>query len=385
MNTTDKTPVIGTRIPRWTSAYYAGWMQGANNDEYLKPEQIDYSAVTAVIHFAVIPGKKDKETGQISDPAGLDFETNLLNPVNSAALLKAAHAKGAKVLFSVGGAGADCRFRCATSTSKLDKFTTNLVNFMTNNGQGYNGEKYDGLDIDWEPLEASDEGQYASLINLLRQKLSAITPHPLLTAAVKEQPAIFAKLQDQFDQINIMTYDLAGPWDGLTWHNASVYDGGYPNPNSGPYFRSADGAVKAFIKAGVVAQKLGIGIAFYARKWNGVTVPLENAPSNTTIDNPDPSYSYIMGAYYSEGVYNRDQTAQAAYLSIPKSQSGLDNDYFISYDDETSIQQKIDYVSKKGLGGVIIWELTGGWLPSGTTVRDPLLKAVKKATRWMPI
>ena len=34
----------------WVTAYYAGWMQGQEDDGYLTSKNIDFSAITQVIH-----------------------------------------------------------------------------------------------------------------------------------------------------------------------------------------------------------------------------------------------------------------------------------------------------------------------------------------------
>jgi chitinase len=376
MNTTDNSN--GKRIPGWTSAYYPGWRQ-----EYLRPENIDYSAITAIIHYAVKPG--NKQHSLLSDPAGLDFETNQITPDNSTALLKAAHAAGTKVLFAIGGRdekgeifGATYnRFRATTSTENLEAFTNNLVKFLTNNNTGYDGEQYDGIDIDWQPVTAEDEQQYAAFINLLSQKLSAITPLPILTAAVKERPELFANLHQQFAQINILSYNLANNRLGsVTWHNAPIYDGGNKSPNTGEVLPSADSLVKAFINAGVPANKLAIGIDFEGKKWGGVFEPLQKWDKTQIPTLAAIPYFEIINRYYKKQVYRWDKSAQAAYLRIDTLGSATDS--FISYEDETSVQAKIDYVKSNGLGGVIIWDLGAGWLPEAE-IRDPLLQAVKNA------
>ena len=39
-----------SRADLWVTAYYAGW-----NQAYLPPSQIDFGAVTHVIHFSLVP------------------------------------------------------------------------------------------------------------------------------------------------------------------------------------------------------------------------------------------------------------------------------------------------------------------------------------------
>lgn len=368
MNTADAKQNITHPAPKWVTAYYAGWKQ-----DDLRPQDIDYSAMTTIVNFAAVPGFK-------GDPAGLDLELNQMTPENTTLLLKVAHSHKVKVLFSVGGAGTSKRFRQATNADNLDDFTTNIVSLMTNDGKGYNGEKYDGIDLDWEPVEDSDRESYKKLVYQLRAKLNATNPQhpPILTAAVKEQPELFAQLQFKFDQINIMTYDLAGNWDDsqLTWHDSALYNGEFP-PEEGR-LPSADSLVKAFMHPGVKASKLGIGIDFYGKKWQSYTNQLQKWSKNSQPNVKELAYADIVRTYYPQATHHWDQKAQAAYLSHNGSKG---DKYFISFDSEKSVSSKINYVNQQQLGGVIIWELGGGWLPPGAAVRDPLLQAVKQATR----
>jgi chitinase len=244
---------------------------------------------------------------------------------------------------------------------------------------------YDGVDLDWEPLTTSDTAQFTNLVNALRAALDQIIPRPLLRVATGSEPALFASLQNQFDQINLMTYDLAGPWSGwVTWFNAPIYDGGYRFPSNGKLIPSADGMVTNFIGSGVLAGKLAIGLCFYGRVWTGGAgtptggtllprQPWTNTPTVTPI-----AFFDIMTNYYQPLLYHWDDAAQAAYLSITNATST--NDIFLSYDDEHTCQAKVSYARNNHLGGVMIWELAQGYRatqPSGQ--RDPLLQAVKQA------
>jgi chitinase len=328
---------------------------------------VDFAALTHVIHFSVAP---------VSD-GSLNTTLNNITPARSADLVSHAHAAGKKVLFCVSGSTLG-GFGGATSTANRGTFITNLVNFMSTNG-------YDGIDIDWEPLVTSDALQYTNFIKELRVALNGYSPYRMLTVATAAQPAWFAMLQGQFDQINLMTYDLSGPWDGwVTWFNAPVYDGGYRFPSTGGLVPSADGMVTKFINAGVAPAKLSIGIAFYGRMWSGGTgTPTGgvSAPRQSWTTDPTMSYaSYatILSTYYQTNLYHWDTAAQASYLSI--NNTGSTNDQFISYDDERVCQSKVVYARNRGIGGVMIWELGEAYRssqPAGQ--RDPLLQAVKRA------
>jgi chitinase len=355
----------GTKVHAglWNSAYYAGWMQ-----DYLPAEQVDFTAMTHVIHFAVVP----------RTDGSLDSATNAVSFANSTDVVTRAHAAGVKVLISVGGEDSAPGFRGATIAANRPRFVTNLVKFVTSRG-------YDGVDVDWEPLDAPDVGLYSNLVNDLRVALNAITPRPLLTAAVGSQPALLASLQGRFDQINLMTYSFSGAYSGwVTWFNAPIYDGGYRFPSTGELVPSADGVVSNFLAHGVAASKLGIGISFYGCVWSGgsgtstggAALPRQSwkVPPKVT----DIAYSAIMSTYYQPQLYFWDTNTQSAYLSID--QPGSANDKFISYDDPRACRAKVAYVKQRGLGGLIIWELGGGYRvdqPAGQ--RDLLLQSVKQA------
>ena len=350
----------------WVSAYYAGWSQGCGYEGHLQPDQIDYSAVTHVIHFALIP----------NSDGSLDYSSLCITPENSADLIRAAHAAGKKVLISIGGWQTESEFLGATEDRNRTEFIQNLINFIISRG-------YDGIDIDWEPISSSSYSRFNVFITDLRNELNNLNPRPLLTVAAPWQPSIFVSLQDKFDQINIMTYDLAGLWlSPFTWHNSSIYDGGYWFESIGGPPPSINGEVEDFLSAGAQPDKLGIGIAFFGYVWSGGEgISTGGVTSPAQIYTKEPSievlaYYDIMDEYYQPKYYKWDNTAQASYLSI--NNEGSINDKFISYDDETACYEKIQYVKNKGLGGVIIFQLGGGWRP-GAPVPDNLLQAVKSA------
>ncbi len=354
----------------WATAYYAGWMQGYNNNGHLPAQDIDYSAVTHIVHFALVPNSNGT----------LDTESNSITLANSTELLTRAHNAGKKVIISVGGWNSRNGFLGATNPVNLATFVANLVSFITTRG-------YDGVDIDWEPLQSSDATQYIALITALRTALDLIQPRPLLTAANGTEADIFAQIHQHFDQINLMTYDMSGAWSGwVTWHNSPVYNGGYHFPCCpGNYVPCANSNVDAFINAGIPASKIGIGIDFYGYVWSGgsgtttggATEPRQSWTTAPSVQGNVPYYT-IMQDYYQPTRYHWDDVAKCSYLSIDN--SGSVNDKFISYDEETTVQAKFDYARSKGIGGLIIWELGGGYrpnMPQGQ--RDLLLQAVKTA------
>jgi chitinase len=353
----------------WTTGYYPGWEQAG-----MPATNIDFSTLSHIIHFSVVP----------NTDGTLDASANTISPENSAAVVTAAHAAGRKVLICVGGGGTESLFQGATSDANLPVFINNLTNFMATRG-------YDGVDIDWEPLPSTDAPQYTSLVNGLRTAMNGFAQSKLLTAAVGAYPpygdsatadySMFASLQTQFDQLNIMTYDLSGPYEGwVTWFNSPIYDGGYRFPSNGNLVPSVDGAVNNFLASGVASSKLGIGIAFYGYLWTGgsgtspacITKPRQswtNAPTIAAI-----RYSDVMAGYYQSNLYQWDTSAQSAYIGVTNSIPT--NNIFLSYDDPRTCQAKLSYARNHALGGVMIWELAQD---HQGTQHSPLVQALKQA------
>jgi chitinase len=333
----------------WVTGYYPGYEQGA-----LPPPAIDFSVVTHVIQFSILPNAD----GTVS-------RANGLTAAGSASLVSRAHAAGRSALICVGGAGSESAFQAASAASMRAAFIGNLTNFLATND-------YDGIDLDWEPLPASDFNQFTNLVIELRAALAGFAQHKLLTVAAGAYPnygdpadseaGMFAGLQSELDQINLMTYDLSGPWPGwVTWFNSPIYDGGYRFPSTGGLVPSVDGAVSRFLVDGVPAAKLGVGLAFYGYVWSGGTgtstggagLPRQSwstAPTATTL-----SYANLLTTYYQSNLYHWDSAAQAPYLSIDN--AGSANDKFISYDDKHTCEAKLSYVRNHFLGGLMIWEL----------------------------
>jgi chitinase len=363
-------PVSG-RADLWVTGYYPGYETGR-----MEPSNIDFTTITHVIHFSLVP----------NSDGSLDSSANSLTPSACATMVSLAHGAGRKALVCVGGAGSETDFLDDTSPDNLGLFVGNIISFMSDYG-------YDGVDLDWEPFNSADTEQYTNLVNALRASLDDFTEHKLLTVAAPAYPeygdsptaefTMLASVQGAFDQINIMTYDLSGPYEGwVTWFNSPIYDGGYTFPSvPTELVPSINGAVSNFVSNGVQPGKLGIGQPFYGYIWTGgpgVTVPRQSWPDTNAPTFSAYTYEDIVNNYYQSNLYHWDAAAQAAYLSITNTPAP--NDMFISYDDAHSCQAKVSYARNLHLGGLMIWELSQDYFstkPAGQ--RSPLAAAFKQA------
>lgn len=342
------------------SVWVTGYYMAANQSGALTPDKIDFSAITHLVHFSVVP-----------NPDGTLPET--ITPAQSADVVTRAHKAGVKVLICLGGASSGPAIGQAIAPATRAALVRNLVRWTAARG-------YDGIDIDMEPILPADEPDFIAFVQELRAAMKATNPKWLLTIPASgepgDQPALCARLQNDFDQINIQTYDLSGTWPGWkTWYNGSLYGGGRTRLTPTRPFPSVDEKIGYYTAAGIPKSKLGIGIAFYGYVWTGANGP---AQSIQGVKTDTLSYSDIMDRDFQPSAYHWDAAAHAPFLSLGAASDPARK--FVSYDDARLAREKVLYARTHGLGGVIIWELSQGYRPSQPPGRrDPLLQAVKTA------
>ncbi len=356
-------PAAAATPPVWVTAYYPVW----NQDGGMGPEKIDYSAITHLVHFAIVP----RADGTVADAPQNNLQA--ITPTQSADVVTHAHKGGVKVLICLGGAGSGPAISAVLTAEKRGGFIKNLLAFIQTRG-------YDGLDVDMEPILPADEENFVQFVRALRTAMKSANPKWLLTIPASgepgTQPRLCAALADCFDQINIQTYDLSGKWDGFkTWYNGSLYGNGQTLMTDTRAFPSADEKVRLYLAAGVPKAKLGIGIAFYGYVWTGADGPAQSIAGTST---ETLAYSAIVDKYTQPSLYHWDKLAHAPYLSIGEAAGGAKK--FVSFDDARLAREKVLYARSHGLGGVIIWQLGEGYRegqPAGH--KDGLLQVIKKA------
>ena len=113
--------------------------------------------------------------------------------------------------------------------------------------------------------------------------------------------------------------------------------------------------MSAFLRAGVPAKKLVLGVPFYGRGWKGAK------PANNGLYQPATgaggSYSWnsLVQSYIGKDGYARwwDNEAKAPYLWK------TDEGRVVTYDDPDSLKEKCRFIKKRNLGGVMFWEYAG--------------------------
>jgi hypothetical protein len=337
----------------WSLGY---WTPGGNPP--LPPSQIEWGGLTHIVHWAAL----------VQANGALDLDTQRVSS-DGPALIAEAHARGVKVLLAI-----EQPFWLGQTGNLQQAVTQNSAALVNNIMNVVNSYGFDGVDLNWKPFNASTNG---SAMQALAAELRSRLGTKILTAtAVVTDYTYWGSVQGYFDRIGVMTYDLAGTWNPYSWHNAALYD-----PDGKVW--SLDLAVRRFTSYGVPAAKLSIGIPFFgyqstggrlsSNRNQGITGPRQywsTAPSLQQL-----SYQNLVSSITSNN-YRWDTSARVPYLSINK--SGYASDRFIAYDNEQSVVEKVSYVKSKGLGGWIIWELSGDYLPTRAP-NQPLLNAIKNA------
>jgi len=348
----------GFETQRWVAGYYVGY----ERDLYPIGE-VDFSAVTHLM----VGRARPLADGSLTT----DFDIDAVNgPPWAHGAVSGAHAAGRKAILMVGGAGEIDGWRGAASAAHRDAFVANLL-------AAVDEFEFDGLDLDWEPLEDGDRPDFLALAQALRGTRPALlltVPIGWMNSNFDDQPDLFwGQVAALFDRVDVMTYDMAGPWQGWqSWHNSALY-GETPSTPS-----SVASTVAFYLASGVPPARLGVGIAFYGYCWQGVTAPHEDGGTIAAGDGT-MSYANIIENYYTPSVRVWDASARVPYLSSapPLGAAGCN---FVSYEDTESIAEKGALVRAQGLGGTIIWTISQGHLPDRPAgQRDPLLDAVRAA------
>lgn len=358
--TSDTGDASTTAPTTWVMGYYPGYQR-----DLYPPDAVDFTSLT---HLAVGPVVPHAD-GTLDTTFDIDA-TN--GPILARDLATRAHAAGRRAILMIGGAGAHAGWVGAASATHRAAFVTNLLAMM-------HDYHYDGLDLDWEPVDAADQPALQALAQALRTTEPGIVltiPVGYVNANFPTVDAFYATIAPLFDQMNIMSYGMAGPWSGWdSWHSSALQG------ESGTTPTSVASSVNAYLAAGVPAARIGIGIGFYGSCWSP-PVMAPRAPLNgSTIlaDDNVMSFTNIMGSYYGTAAYHYDSAADAPYLSFA-SAHGPQGCTWVSYEDETSVAAKGRYVHDHHLGGAIIWTVNQGHVPTAPAgMRDPLLTAIRAA------
>ena len=219
---------------------------------------------------------------------------------------------------------------------------------------------FSGIDMDWEyPNSGPQDGaNFTALVAEFRRQLDAYGAathggRPMLTIAAApglgRYPGVdWPAVAGNVDQVGLMNYDYNGPWQKMTGILAPLY--GIPGLRLES--NNNDNTVAEYESAGVPAAKLLMGVPFYGYHWSQVTDAGAQHGLGMTgqSERGDTPYREIAAMPGYASLF-RDPHSSAPWL--------YDGNTFWTFDDPTSAAAKARYVRMHGLGGMMIWELSG--------------------------
>lgn len=258
-----------------------------------------------------------------------------------------------KVIVSLGGWGGckTCPDVFSTDSGRQE-FVQSVKELLKNFGA-------DGIDLDWEypALEnvpgyvyyPADKDNFTAVVRLLRKTLGKKAEITFAAGGFTDylRTSIdWKQVAPLVNYINLMSYDLVNGYATQTGHHTALY-------STPEQVESTDHAIRWLDSAGVPLNKVAIGMAFYARVFSGVD-SVNNGLYRPChfyhgVSYKDQATQFSPDSGY---VYHWDAVAQAPYMYNPARR------LFASLDDSVSIRVKTEYAIRKGLGGVMFWQIT---------------------------
>ncbi|KAF1839569.1 glycoside hydrolase [Decorospora gaudefroyi] len=363
-------------------AYYANWNIYARN---FSPPSIPAPHLTHLLYsFANI---RPDGTVFLSDPyadsdrhtaddSWSEAGTNVYGNIKALQLLKTQN-RNLKVMLSIGGwtytnTNKNMDIPMGTEAGRR-AFAQSCVGMIKDYG-------FDGIDVDWEyPTDTQQGSQYLSLLTEMRTQMDAyadtlvygdqygneMKPKFLLSIAapaaernVRNLP--LGRIARVVDFINLMAYDYAGAWRNTTGHTSNLYASS-SNPLGTPY-NTAD-VVTSYLSAGVPASKLILGMSLYGRAY-------------TNTQGFGEPYNGIGLGSFEPGIYDVKDLPLAGHEEFYDEEAGASYSYhegsgmLVSYDNVDMALRKVDYMGKRGLGGVMWWEISSDGTGEGSIVSN---------------
>ena len=267
-----------------------------------------------------------------------------------------------KIILSLGGWGGCQTCSPVFTSSKGRRQFARSVRDLNN----YFGT--DGIDLDWEypaiegvpghPYSPEDKPAFTQLVKQLRRKLGSKNEISFAAGGFTkfiDSSIEWKKVMKKVDRVNLMSYDLVSGFSTVSGHHTPLY--------STPHQKeSTDNGVQMMLGAGVPADKIVVGAAFYGRFFE-VTDTTNNGLYLPGKFSHGFSFSRISDSLSAANGFVQywDSVANAPYAF------NIQRKLLATYDDSVSVQLKTKYVIKHNLNGIMFWQLvddkfTGGLL-----------------------
>ena len=271
-------------------------------------------------------------------------------------------------------------------------------------------EVFDGIDLDWEypgggglttaswdpksklstDAMKHETAMFTVMLKELRAGLDALGEkngryYELSAAAgvpaTKVANINYPEASQYIDHWFAMTYDFFGGWSTTNIGHLSNLKGSADLK----WWSGTDGYVAGMLKAGLPANKLVLGAAFYGRGWTG----LENYPEGRPYaKNEDDTYANATAGIADDLSYHQiqalvnDKTSGWTEFYDDKHDAAFawneEKKGFISYDNARSVEAKGKWALEQGFAGIYAWEVTHD-------NNNELVKAMNKGVNNIPV
>ncbi|MEZ0229605.1 MAG: glycosyl hydrolase family 18 protein [Planctomycetota bacterium] len=282
---------------------------------------------TATVKANVGVGKAINEVDVFSYSVKTDGSLNVLAGARDASLIAAIHNNKGTAWVTITGANGTAVLADAT---KRNRFIDACVSECST-------YHYDGVDLDWESLAASDRAPFTDMCGKLKAALKAKSKLLSITVIGKTQDKStwgaaqaldYSALGKVADRFKIMTYDYSGSW-------------GSAGP-IGPIFWSSK-VLDYAIAAGVPKDRLYLGIPFYGRDWK--------APKNCV--SVTATAAQALAAKAIGGVKFDTASGEANFQY--KDSAGIT--HTVWFQNAAAIKAKCEMAKKKGIAGICCWSV----------------------------
>lgn len=302
------------------------------------------------------------------------------------------------VLVSTGGWAATQSLWLVTDNEQnMTKFADSAVEFIRKYG-------FDGIDIDFEyPSETSQSGnpadfeiseprrsgigdRYTQFIKIMGEKLAQASKEDgkyyWLSSAVTASSWVLggqknSEFLDYLDFVSIMSYDYHGGWNQYVENQANIYGDPADTETSAMALPTLgfDWSMN-YYRGAVQSEKILMGVPYYTRGWtnvqggdnglHGSSKTPATGNDNIWCDLDENGNEIPAGAnplWHVLNLMEKDSNYKKYWDPVgcvPHIWNEATKT-FLTFEDEQSIQERINVVKEKNLGGVLIWVMHGDY------------------------
>lgn len=399
-------PQVISQQRLWFTVYYPTWAMRQLGEPFgLPPWEIEWAGISHLVHFHVpVHSNMHPYFGPVvSAQDSVDIEFNGIgNPLCGPkcwthwqdSLISIAHRHGVKVLLSIDAVDPTEWNIVTADSSKTVALASSAVAYCKRRG-------YDGLEINVETwLAQVIPTDVNRAMRIFRRELNKMTPRGLLfNSASRLHQNLYYPFQDStIDQFLLQCYTYANAWNPLlrsnsVWYITPLYRGSACTILWGCNISQAKSLDTQgpldWVRVGHDCKKLSVGIGSFGYVYKG-----QKRLCTSTGSTPPgyAKYQQCLGLLENGGTKYWDDACRVPYITgtalVAQGTpawtgkfgvtSGMD--YFATYENERSINEKVDWIVAKGLGGVMMYDLTmdlDSAKPRGR--RNPLHRAVVNA------